>query len=201
MTGNKINSREDIIKYVGFKPGTPATRDEFADPQQALAVGPLRPIARLTIYHPATIDDTASLQVNVLELLKATPLNKPLSPEEEILLKCRNWLADYSSLGRRRNLAMQSPVTTLASVVFSPTEGVFFHVACKRARQFQSQSIVRACCRLERLDSTTALDGRKGCQCRRPRQLIGSIALSLNDSANYSHEDYRVIKFGLGEQE
>jgi hypothetical protein len=196
VTGNKINSQDDIIKYVGFKPGTPATRDEVVRIQSKLWQSGRFIRSWVTVHRSAKVADDASLHVNVSELLKATPLKKPLTPEEEILLKCRSWLADYSHWDGDVSCKVTSGDNSCC-VVFSPTEGVLMHVVCKGPSVPKPVDCVGVLSTGE-MGFYNSLDGRKISMPTPNGQLIGSLAISVNDGANDARDSYRYMSFGLG---
>ena len=91
-SGNKINSREEIVNYLKVHPGDPYNRKTLFEMKQRLLDSgrffdvDIKPLA--TSYSPRL------MWIDVKELNKAPPLSKPLLPEEEMLLKFGKWLGD-----------------------------------------------------------------------------------------------------------
>ena len=89
-----INSPEDIKKYLGIKPGMNFTRDDWASAKQKLWESARFIKAEVTPMKPVSADDKILLRFDLVEYPHAPPLSKPLSAEEEILLKLQKWLSD-----------------------------------------------------------------------------------------------------------
>ena len=93
VAGNEKNSREAILKCVAFRSGVPATRDEQVRLQERLWRSGRFIKSEVMLMRPATAHDNAGAWINVVELHGASPLDQPLTRAEDLLLKCRDWLA------------------------------------------------------------------------------------------------------------
>ena len=94
ISGNKINSKEDIMQYLGIESGMTFTREDHLNVKRKLWESARFIKAEVTPMKPAATDDKILLHFNLVEYPHAPPLTKSLSPEEETLLKLHKWLAD-----------------------------------------------------------------------------------------------------------
>jgi hypothetical protein len=196
VAGNEANTRDDIVKYIEFKPGTPATREEQIRVQSKLWQSGRFIKSEVTIYQPATLADNASLQIKLLELHGLPPVNKPLLPEDEVFLKCRDWLVDY---GRwEGDLVLKCDASEGSGcVVFSPTEGVFTHFKFNDGPG-QKRSDFVAVASASEVAFYNLLAGRNVTMPAPERKLIGSVALQLTDAANDKTSQPHKLMFGIG---
>ena len=124
VTGAKINSREDILNYLELKSGTVLTRDEMVRIKQRLWESARFIKHNVTPLKPACPTDKLMLRIDVLEYSKAPPLSQSLSPEEQVLLKLRDWLADSRHWPGDLVMKVVCPDGTLEAVV-SSREGLY----------------------------------------------------------------------------
>jgi len=94
VEGNQKNSDEEIIEYLALEPGTVFDRQE-----QARLLQRLWRSGRFIRYfvepqEPETKGESLWLKIDVTEYPEAPPLSQPLSPEEEAMLRLRDWLAN-----------------------------------------------------------------------------------------------------------
>jgi hypothetical protein len=196
ISGNEANSREDILKYVGFRSGVPATRDEQVRIQSKLWRSGRFIKSEVEIYHPATVSDNASLQIGLVEYHAAPPLSKPLSREEEIFLKCRNRLANQDQ--RDGDLVVQCEGVDYAGrAIFSPTNGVMVAFECKESPKQKAANVVAVMSAVE-IGFFNLAESRKT-SFRPPNgQLLGSLTLRLDESVNKTREESHSLGFYFG---
>ena len=144
ITGNEANSRQEILKCIGFRTGLPATRDQLAAIQERLWRSGRFIKSQVTLIRPATPADGAVLSINVSELHGAPPLGKPLTPEEAILLKCRDWLVNSDRWGGDFVCQCDAAEGSLRAV-FSPGNGMFATIKCNSRAAAETRRIRDRC--------------------------------------------------------
>jgi tetratricopeptide (TPR) repeat protein len=196
ITGNKMNSREDVLKYLEFRAGVPATRDEQARLESKLWHSGRFIKSSVTLYRPATAGDQATMWINLLELDRAPPLAKPLSREESVLLKGRSHLANTDSWQGDFVIQCESSDGS-GALVFSPTHGVFLDVKSSGKppqKPFECVAVV----------SPTEMGfyripARSRLTLGLPAgQLYGNVGLRLDESGNLSEPETGKLIFGIG---
>ena len=126
--GNKINSREEIVSYLKFRPGDPYDRkDLFEMKRQLLDSGRF---VEVDIKPLAPGHGPQRLRIEVKELEIAPPLGKPLLPEEAILLKFGKWLGDIDRWQGDMVIRTDGSLGTL-TIVVSPRRGILATASLK----------------------------------------------------------------------
>jgi hypothetical protein len=123
IDGNNVNSREEILACLQVKPGEALDYEDFAAMYRRLWQSGRFVESRLSLLRPVAADDACVLRVSVIEYGKAPPLSKPLSREEQTLLKLRDWLADGKRWQGDLRVEAFAPEVDF-SLVLSPTDGV-----------------------------------------------------------------------------
>ncbi len=140
IAGNTINSQEDIIKYLGIKPGMNFTRDDWVSVEQKLWESARFIKAEVTPMKPASADDKILLHFNLMEYPHAPPLSKPLSTEEEILLKLQKWLCDSNNWGGDLVVRVVNENEKI-EFIQSPKEGTTLNLHSEYATEDGKESI------------------------------------------------------------
>ncbi len=101
VTGTKRDSVEDVVKYLGLEPGMPYDSDlEYRLHRKLWDSGRYLTIDVKAIAHdspdPAIADRTRDLRIGLREYDDAPPLTKEFSPEEQALLRLRDWIERWS---------------------------------------------------------------------------------------------------------
>lgn len=94
IVGNKRDSKEAILKYLNLNEGSLLTRAEQTRVEYELWRSGRFIDYELTPAPPDAVDDPVKLQIKVTESPYAPPIDQPLSREEQVLLKMREWLAN-----------------------------------------------------------------------------------------------------------
>jgi tetratricopeptide (TPR) repeat protein len=199
VAGNAVNSRDEILTYLSFRPETAATRGELVRLQNKLWHSGRFIKSEVTLFRPATAADKAGLRIDVVELHGATPLRKPLSREEEVFLKCRDWLANAERWdGDLMLQGRDSEGST--TVVSAPAKGLFVEVKYDRTPP-RKPAEYAAILSPKEIGLYCISGGRKLATRPLTAQLIGSMALRLNDNANSNdnaNEKHGRATFALG---
>jgi hypothetical protein len=125
IAGNTINSQEDIAKYLGIKPGMNFTRDDWTSVEQKLWESARFIKAEVTPMKPASSNDKILLHFNLVEYPHAPPLSKPLSAEEEILLKLQKRLSNSNHWDGDLVIRLENKEGKV-ELIQSPKEGMAF---------------------------------------------------------------------------
>ncbi len=197
ITGNEANSRQEILKCIGFRTGLPATSDELAAIQEKLWRSGRFIKSEVTMVRPATSADGAVVSIKVVERHGAPPLGKPLSREEEVFLKCRDWLINSDRWGGDLVCQGDAPEGSLRAV-FSAGHGVFATIKYNGAPQQKPTEFAIVASPVEvgfyDLLGKRRLAGRPA-----NGQLVGCVAVRMNDDANEEKDWGRgKLSFGFG---
>lgn len=194
VSGNEANSREGVLKYLEFKPGVPATRQEVVRLQDKLWHSGRFIKSTVVLSQPATAADPPELRIDLIELHGATPLGKQLSREEDIFLKCHRQMASLDRWGGDLVLQLNRD-TGSTSLVFSPGNGVILDWTYDTKPTPTGYTIA---CSPKEIGVYHAPDARKFVTFPPNAGLIGSIVLRLDDDANNKKEPRNLAQFGFG---
>ncbi|MBN2022005.1 MAG: hypothetical protein JW809_04360 [Pirellulales bacterium] len=200
ITGNDRNSTEEILKYLDLTPGASLAAGWQADLEHRLWLSGRFTEWQVTLDAPAAGSDRAALKLNLTESPWAPRLSEPLSPEQTVLLKLRDQLADP-----RRwpgDLCFSADMTDATmEVVVSPTHGVLARLSDtpkpeEKTAEAKDLSFVlsdRQCGAVSRVPLGVGfwLPTRPRMQC------YGSIALGLSGKLE-DRELPRRLQFGFG---
>ncbi len=131
VIGNEKNTREEILDFLGLKPGMAITRSRVAEAEQKLWRS-----ARFVQYE-ITPEPAASgmskatsvrLSIRVQEYDLAPKLAAPLSAEQQAMVRLCNWMSDFASRPEDLEIAgalsaADVPVRGSADFVLSPSQG------------------------------------------------------------------------------
>jgi hypothetical protein len=131
VIGNQQNTREEILDFLGLKPGMAITRSRVAEAEQKLWRS-----ARFVRYE-ITPEPAASglakatsvrLSVKVQEYDLAPKLTQPLSAEQQAMLRLCDWLSDFASRPEDLTITFaltwkESPIRFAGSFTLSPSQG------------------------------------------------------------------------------
>jgi hypothetical protein len=122
VVGNQINTKEEVLEYLGLKPGMSFNREDLSRINAKLWDAARFITAKITPVNPASADDKLLLRIELQEYAHAPSLSKSFSAEEQIALRCCQWLSDDRNWGGDFVLRAESE-TNLAELIESPTEG------------------------------------------------------------------------------
>lgn len=194
--GNQANARGDILKYLAFQPGGPATREELARLQARLWHSGRFIKSSVTLLRPAKPTDPAKVRIDLVELQGATPLSKPLSREEELLLKCRDRTANPDCGDGDFVFDLRGKEGS-GTIVVSPRGGMFLGLEYS-GTPGQNRAEYRTILSSEEIGLYCISGGRKFTARPPGGQLIGSLGLRLNENANEANEGRSMLAFSFG---
>jgi hypothetical protein len=119
--GNSRNSREAVLNYLELKPGMPINSRQGQQMRERLWASArfLASDIRLISERRESVD----VLIHLSEYSKAPPLSEPLTREEQVLLKARQWLADPDSW--QGDLVVRTvPPSPPIKVIVSPHQGM-----------------------------------------------------------------------------
>jgi hypothetical protein len=132
ISGNHKNSRKDILKLLGLKPGMAITRPLIARAEDKLwhsarfskyEISPEAPVG------PEAKTNSLKLSIKLWEFDESPKLTDKLSTEEKALLKLCDWLQDLESRSEDAILFYANTSTNIwmkfaATAIFSPRQGL-----------------------------------------------------------------------------
>lgn len=127
MVGNRRNSREVLLNFLGLKPGMEFTSDMAADINDRLYHS-ARFLTNSVVAGTPDPSGRLKLTLQVLEQDDCPPLNGEFNPMEKTMLKARDWLA---KLGGSRDEAVlsasrYSDEATTLQCILAPQQGLLF---------------------------------------------------------------------------
>lgn len=122
VVGNQINTKEEVLEYLGLKPGMTFNREDLSRLNAKLWDAARFITAKVTPVNPASADDKILLRIELQEYPHAPSLSKPFSAEEQIALKCCDWLSDDRNWGGDFLLRMDSEANW-GEMIDSPEDG------------------------------------------------------------------------------
>jgi hypothetical protein len=127
VIGNQRDSDEDVINYLGIKPGTMLTESERTRLWYLLWMSGRYLEQDIDLIAPDQPSSSVELQITVAEYDQASPISQPLSAAEEALMKCRQWILDNEK--RRDDWVCRFTGPYPGCVVVSPKQGLLCHGA------------------------------------------------------------------------
>lgn len=94
VVGNEKNTEEEVLNYLGVRPGMPFAREDLLRLNKKLWDAARFMKAKVTPMRPASADDKLLLRIELVEYTEAPSLSKPFSPEEQAMIKFGEWLRD-----------------------------------------------------------------------------------------------------------
>lgn len=167
ITGNKKNTREEILNYLVLCPELPFQPNWQAEIEHRLwrsgrfikATVTIGELASAGVDYPSTGDNRVPMQIDVVESPWAPRLLEPLSAEQKALLKFRDRLVNPNHWPDDLVLTAQNKSSRL-HIVFSPKEGVIGRIEWSAASDSWYP---------ERFDGTFVFTDRlRGVVCHRP---------------------------------
>ena len=125
VAGNQKNSREELLNFLGLKPGMAFTSDLAAAVNDQLYHS-ARFLTNSVVAGPPDTSGRVKLTVTVLEYDESPPLQSEFNPTEKTMLEARNWLA---KLGGSRDEAVLSVAgysdeETTLQCILAPRQGL-----------------------------------------------------------------------------
>ena len=141
IVGNKRDSNEAILNYLNLNEGALLTRAEQTRIEYELWRSGRFIDYELTPASPDSVDDPVKLQIKVTESPFAPPINQPLSQEEQVLLKLREWLANPDRWQADMVLRLNSSDNTVEAIL-SPARGALATIRSSEAESKRPLAIV-----------------------------------------------------------
>ncbi len=142
VEGLTRHTAEEVIEYLGLKPGPFSLADRQA------VVSKLRESGRFLghradLIAPFRRGDPYRMLIHVKECPGSPKLNEPFTPEQEVLLKCRQWMENFGTNGHQLVISMKgNPVPEYIKIwpdgefdleiVVSPTHQTGFRIESRR---------------------------------------------------------------------
>jgi hypothetical protein len=196
VVGNRKNSRQEILDYLGLKDGEPIDRAECPYLRERLWLSgrftkcELKPMP--VFWH----DAKQRLKIDVTEYEKAPRLSERLSPAEEAMLKCRKCLLDSSNWDG--DLVYRDKPANY-EIVISPTHGSLF-VQYENAAPGKSPPLVRAvAAAVDEIGAYNAASGKEYAFSPRGKRVILDLRMILsNDRKDWDEGTPVRLMFGTG---
>jgi hypothetical protein len=193
IVGNQRDSEEDVIKYLGLKPGVMVTESERTRLWYKLWLSGRYLHQTVQLVEPGEPIGLAELQIELKEFDQAPPILEPLSATEQALMKCREWILDSQRRGDDWVLRLPK---NLGCLVLSPVRGALVHGAptidADKATEFLAMAMPKeltyACAAAGKRLSLPLPDGMR---------IVGSVELLTGDDPN-DPQRVRSLRFGLG---
>jgi hypothetical protein len=129
VRGQKKNSREEIIDFLGIKPGRDIDVSLLAELEKKLRDSARFLECSVNVPPPAEGADGLSLLISVEEYVKAPPLSESFSRNELVFLKMGRWLAEFGS--RDEDFSIDTAAEEggpFLRFVLSHEKGIFFEI-------------------------------------------------------------------------
>ena len=123
INGNRKNSDQDVCRYLDVEVGKTLDRDEYLRITRLLRRSGRFIESKVTPMEPASEDDSILLRIDLTEYDPASPLTEALSPDEEVLLKLRDWLANTDRWEGDLLATVRFDEETQLEVAVSPEHG------------------------------------------------------------------------------
>jgi hypothetical protein len=141
IVGNKRNTKEAILKYLNLKEAALLTRAEQTRIEYELWRSGRFIDYELTSASPDSVDDPVKLQIKVTESSFAPPIDQPLSREQQVLLKMREWLANPNRWQADMVLELSGPGNTV-EIILAPARGALATIRSTEAASKRALTIV-----------------------------------------------------------
>lgn len=97
VVGAQINTPQDVIAYLGLKPGMAIDRETLTRAELRLWRSARFLRYKVTPQPPAAEGEKVALRIELKEYSQSQPLTKDFSPEEKMMLRVRDRLARFSA--------------------------------------------------------------------------------------------------------
>jgi hypothetical protein len=127
VVGNKRNSREVLLNYLGLKPKMKFTSEIAADLENRLYHS-ARFLTNSILVGAPDPSGHLALIIRVIENDQCPPLNEPLTRVESTMLKTRDWLAKVGTTKEEAVLTVSGypDETSTIQIIFAPQTGWLF---------------------------------------------------------------------------
>jgi hypothetical protein len=196
ISGNKRNSREEILKYLAIKSGQALTNEELTRIRTLLWRSGRFITFDVSPVQPANPGEKSRLEINLVELKDAPLLAKPFSREEEILQKFRDWISRPDHWDGDLCMHLNNE-TVEKTVVISPKHGTLMEVNYRKtptAKPVTYSVIVSP----DEVGIYTIGDGRRLTFPSPKTQIYASFTLRLDEKANELKMLRHSFVFGAG---
>ena len=122
VTGNKRSSRERLLRFLDVQPGMLLTRDVTDRINDRLTNSGRFVKSNFKTLLPKKAGEPLKLQINVTEYDQAPPLDKPLSREEEVLVRFSRWARQFED--GDDDLLLQFTGEVDVQLIISPRHGI-----------------------------------------------------------------------------
>ncbi|HWB11431.1 MAG TPA: hypothetical protein VG826_19530 [Pirellulales bacterium] len=127
ISGNKGNSREDLLGFLGLTPGM-QYKGDLCDQMEKKLLRTGRFInTSVHLIKPSAPGDQLAVKIQLKEYANAPPLREALAREDEALIKLSEWLRAFSK-GEEELLIMLDGQTMSGELVVNPRSGILLVV-------------------------------------------------------------------------
>ena len=126
VNGNQRDSVDDVLDYLHVPMNVILPESQRTALWHKLWMSGRYLKHDVELIPPPKPNGVVELRITLVEYDKATPLAKPLSPEEKALLKCREWLLAAPQRGDDWVFRFATP--TSGSAIVSPANGFLIHL-------------------------------------------------------------------------
>lgn len=125
VVGNRKNSREALLNYLGLKPGMTFTSELVAAVNDRLYHS-ARFLTNSVVVGPPDASGRVKLAVAVVENDQGPPLTGKFDPMQQVMLKTRDWLAKLDDSGEEAVLSLSGGSNGASSVqcILAPHQGL-----------------------------------------------------------------------------
>jgi hypothetical protein len=140
VVGNQRDSEQDVLSYLGIRPGMVLTESERTRLWYKLWMSGRYLKHDVDLIAPIQPTGAADLQITLTEYDQAPPLAKPLTPVEQTLMKCREWILASTERGDDWVWNIEGPIN--GRIIISSKSGLLAHLYPHNAEDKESQEIL-----------------------------------------------------------
>jgi hypothetical protein len=141
VVGNQRDSAEDIIQYLGVDRGIVLRESLRMYWYQKLWMSGRFLFQQIDVIPPTPLGDPVKLRITVADHEEATSLKKPLTKNEAVLMKCRDWLLDGRN--RKDDLVLRFSGDSEACVIASADDRALIHAKSWRLPWYEDEVTIR----------------------------------------------------------
>lgn len=196
ITGNKKNSREDVLELIGVRPGTPFLGALDKDVEEKLFESGRFIKSKVRVIKPAKADEPVKLAIELEEYEKAPPLRQELSREETALARLGLWLHRFAESDDELVITLDDHGDIMQAVI-APRRGIIGILRLPEGKGSAAPFTLAFVMGDERIGFYSAPNKRK-VEGHPPRgRVLGNIELSIHDGPPNLTGD-GMLSFGVG---
>jgi len=196
IVGNKRDDRQAVLDYLDLKGDTPLSADRLAEIRRRLWRSGRFVRSSASLREPRSPDEKIGLRIELTEYDASPPLAQTLSPEEEALLKLRDWLADADAW--QSDMVIEAGWGALQlRWVYSPQQGAVMRIDGAAEGDAVPPFQLRFAATADTLALYSPASRTKHTAQPTRTQAVGHISLGVDEKPDDPTQPYRV-GFGLG---